>query len=404
VSEEIEAATSVGTAGAPAEHPADSAFATAFSAHAAHVFDYCRAIAGSDAVAASATVAALLSAWELPAAPHLLRARLVAAARREVHALAVSGASQTSGLAAAGLQPYRAVVAVLSDLPAGPREVLALVYRHGVWPEQLPAVLGVSGMQAYERLAAAEHDFVAVAVARSSEACARPRLEDIAAVPLAVLPWSVWRDAARQLTDRSSTRAPLPPTPPLVVRRSLASRPRPRPRAWLAAGAVLPVAAIGCWAIVAGVGPAYPLGARAVAEPAALSIRPASSRPARTPDAAVPEPARQGSVPVKQNPAPAVPILTLLPATPAGTVLPVSTTVVTRASAHPAPATSPSVAAAPSPAPSPSSVPASPTPTPSQSASDSPSASPSPSDSTSSAAPSPSPSDSSSVPAPSPTS
>lgn len=412
MSEEVETAGHAATLGAQPDRTDVRAFAEIYAAHAAHVFDYCRALVGSDAVAASATRAALVLAWQLPQASDLLRARLIAAARQEALAFAAAGSSWSG----ASLEAADGALGdTLRYLPAGQREVLALIYRHDIWPDQLPAVLGVSGRDAYARLAAAEHDFVTVATAAGpagssalgsgmgdpagalSAAC--PALEDIGAAPLATVPRSVWRDAVAQLTAGTSVATALPRA--LPAGRPDGSLAVPRRRLRLIVAAALPAVAVGCWAILAGVGSAHSVGAHDASEPSAISMAPRSSGSTATPDGAGTVPAKQGTVPVREGPAPVIPVLALLPSTPAGTVLPVTTAADAGAGADQAPETSPSVSSSPSLSPSPS-------PSPSSSPSDSPSsAAPSPSESASasaspsSVAPSPSPSDSPSSASPS---
>jgi hypothetical protein len=418
VSEEVGTAASAADVGAQPHGVDVRTFAERYAVHAAHVFDYCRALVGSDAVAASATSAALVHAGQLSQTSHLLRARLMAAGRQEALAFAATGPGWPGTGAARSEAADAAVAAALRRLRAGHREVLALVYRHGIWPEQLPAVLGVSARDAYERLAAAEHDFMTIATEqRPAESSAlssavqdgtgapagRLSLEDIGAAPLASVPGSVWRDAIAELTRGTSVTAALPGT--LTNRHPTGSMARPRRRLRLAVVAALPAVAVGCWAILAGAGSAHPVGVHDTGEPSAISIAPQISRSTTTPDGAGTPPARQSTAPVRPGTAPTIPVLALLPSTPAGTVLPVTST---SASADPAPETSPAVSATPSSspsaatssaAPSPSASASSAAPSPSASAS---SAAPSPSTSTSSAAPSPSASTSSVTPSPSP--
>jgi hypothetical protein len=428
VSEEVETAAPAATVGAQPDRMDGREFAEIYAVHAAHVFDYCCALVGSDAVAASATRAALVLARQLPQASHLLRAGLMATARQEALAFAAGG-SGPPGAGAARLEAADgALGAALRQLPVSQREVLELVYRHGIWPEQLPAVLGVSARDAYARLAAAEHDFLTVAAAlgpagssaRSSglgdpagpRSAACPALEDIGAAPLAPVPGSVWRDAVAELTARTSVATAVARA--LPADRAGGSLAQPRRRLRLAVAAALPAVAVGCWAILAGVGAAHSGGGHDASEASAMGSAAHGSRSTATPDGAGTAPARQGTVPVRQGTTPAIPVLTLLPSTPAGTVLPVTTSAA--AGADQVLQTSPSVSATPSSsaspssaAPSPSESPSSAAPSPSDSASPSGSASPSDSasasDSASPAAPSPSDSPSSaspSVPDPTP--
>jgi hypothetical protein len=399
VSENVETGAPAAPRGTQLDRVDVQAFAEIYAVHAAHVFDYCRGLAGSEAVAASATRAALVLGCQLPQASHLLRAGLIAAGRQEALAFAAGG----SGWAGAGAfdleAPDHALAATLRHLPVSEREVLELVYRHEIWPEQLPAVLGVPARDTYERLAAAEQDFVTVA---SAHALA---LEDIGAAPLASVPGSVWRGAVAELTARTSVAAALPQ--PLPADRAGASLALPRRRLRLTVAAALPAVAVGCWAILAGVGSAHPGGVHDASQPAAISSAPRSPRSTATPDGAGTARAKQGAGPARQGTTPVIPVIALLPSAPAGTVLPVTTTAA--AGAAQGQENSPSESASPSSSPSAASSPSSAAPSPSASPS---SAAPSPSASASatasSTAPSPSPSDSpvsaGSVPDPTPTS
>jgi DNA-directed RNA polymerase specialized sigma24 family protein len=414
VSEELETTASAATVGTEPFRVDVRAFAELYAEHAAHVFDYCRALVGSDAVAASATSAALGYAPQLPTSSPLLRARLIAAGRQQALAFAAAGPGWSGTGDARRETADAAVAAALRQLPPGHREVLALVYRHGIWPEQLPAVLGVPAKDAYERLAAAEHDFLTVATEHEAagssarrSAHGGPSLEDIGAAPLAAVPGSVWRDAIAEMTAGTSVTAALPLSLPAGHADGPLARPRRRLRLTIAAA--LPAVAVGCWVIVAGAGSAHPVGVHDTGEPSAITIAPRSARSTATPDGAGTAPAKQSTGPVRPGAAPVIPVLALLPSTAAGAPPPVTST---SAAADATPETSPSGSASPSssPSPSPSSAAPSPTSSPSSAApSPSESASASPSASTSSVTPSPSPSASASsaspsVPDPSPAS
>jgi DNA-directed RNA polymerase specialized sigma24 family protein len=380
-----------------------TAFARLFAAHAAHLFEYCCTLTGSDAVAADATVAALAAPEHLPEASHLLRARLFAIARQVAVA---SAEAEHPWLANFGVDGSRdlqgpGVLAVLRHLPARYREVLVLVYRHGIWPEQLPEVLGVFSREAYERLAAAEQEFVNIAATvepADTQSVTRAALEDVAAIPLAAVPGSVWRRAVADLAGGTSRWSAIP-----AAARASAdwhtgpqtrSRTRPSRRLRLAAAAAaLPVAAIGCWAIANDGGPPRPALSAAGS---ALGLQPVSSPSGATPEGVgtgpakqTPAPSGQGSAPTGKGGTPTVPILALLPSTPSGTVLPIASPTASVGTADPTPSTpAPSTSAA-QPSPSSSADSPSPSPSPSDSATESPSVSSSPADS-SSAAPSPS--------------
>ena len=406
MSEEVEPVAQTTKIGAQPDRDA-RAFAELYAVHAAHVFDYCRALVGSDAAAASATRAALVSAPQLSMASHLVRASLISAARQEARTLATAESGWLGTQYTARFDTAQGVVGdTLRQLPAGHREVLALVYRYDVWPEQLAAVLGVPAADAYQRLAAAEHDFVTAATALRAAgptsrsggiddparpATARcPSLEDIGAAPLAIVPGSVWRDAVAELTAQTRQTAGLPRA--LSARHAAGSLALPRRRLRLTVAAAVPAVAVLCWAILAGAGSAHPVGAHDTGEPSAIGIAPRNSGSTATPASAGTGPAKQATAPVRPGAGPTIPVLALLPSTPAGTVLPVTTS--TGTAADPASEASPSASTS-SAAPSPSASTSSPAPSPSASTS-SPAPSPSPSDSTSSA--------STSVPDPSPAS
>jgi DNA-directed RNA polymerase specialized sigma24 family protein len=395
-----------------------SGFARLFAAHAAHLFEYAMALANSDAAAADATVAALAAREYLPEDPHLLRARLFAIARQEALATAQAGehCPEFGAVGSPGTTGH-AVLAVLDYLPARYREVLALVYRHGIWPEQLPAVLGVSVRAAYERLAAAEHEFVTIAAESADDRpLVRPALEDLAGLPLAAAPEPVWRHAVARLAAGTASLPARPAAAPAVAPAVAGQRARPRPRSGrrlqlATAAAVLPIAAIGCLAIADGGGSAGRAGDLGNAGPG-LALTPVSSPSAATAHGArsakpAPTPSGQGTASPRQGSTPTVPIIALLPSTPAGTVLPIASPAASAGTAAPAPTTSASAPSASSAQPSPS--PSSDSPSPSASSaspSDSPSASPSASSASpsNSASPSPSPSSESPTPTPSATS
>jgi DNA-directed RNA polymerase specialized sigma24 family protein len=103
-------------------------------------------------------------------------------------------ANAGAGSASAGVGEVRAPT-IVSDLSGREREVLDLVYRHGIRPDHLPAVLGVPPEHALALLSAAEEDFQAAEIRDGAavEAAAEMGLEQIAAVPLAPLPPSVRR-------------------------------------------------------------------------------------------------------------------------------------------------------------------------------------------------------------------
>ncbi len=100
--------------------------------HEAHVFEYCRRLAGDESDAASATQTAMIAAQSLLADPGRLRAWLFALARQEL------------------VTRYQPADQDQDD------EIRDLVHLHGIRPEDLPAVLGVTAEQARVMLADAE--------------------------------------------------------------------------------------------------------------------------------------------------------------------------------------------------------------------------------------------------------
>ena len=109
-----------------------SAYGAILDEHEKHVFDYCSRLVGDEAAAASATETAMVAAQSLLADPDRLRAWLFALARQDI---------------AAKIQP--------SDQNQD-AEILDLVYRHGIRPGDLPAVLGVPPEHASAMLASAQ--------------------------------------------------------------------------------------------------------------------------------------------------------------------------------------------------------------------------------------------------------
>ncbi len=109
-----------------------SAFAAMLDEHEAHVFEYCRRLAGDESDAASATETAMIAAQSLLADPGRLRAWLFALARQEL------------------VTRYQPADQDQDD------EIRDLVHLHGIRPEDLPAVLGVTAEQARVMLADAE--------------------------------------------------------------------------------------------------------------------------------------------------------------------------------------------------------------------------------------------------------
>ena len=114
--------------------PDDDAVGTGTAALASNLADlvvYCRTVTGRDEDADAAAHAILDSAQSLLTDPDQLRAWLFALARVEV----------------------------LADSEPDAREILDLVHRHGIRPEDLPVVLGIPPAEADQMLAAAEAEY-----------------------------------------------------------------------------------------------------------------------------------------------------------------------------------------------------------------------------------------------------
>ncbi len=190
-----------------------------FDAHAAHLFDYCNRLLGDEAEAASATELALTTAQSLLQDGERLRAWLFALARREClnvnpavadglgyAAPAEAGEDEPDAettdpyLGGPANRPVRQVLPTFSALADRDREILDLVYRHGIRPEDLPAILGVSADRASVWLRTAEEEY-----SRSENSVradgADAGVELIAELPLVALPASVWRRTVGALVD-----------------------------------------------------------------------------------------------------------------------------------------------------------------------------------------------------------
>jgi DNA-directed RNA polymerase specialized sigma24 family protein len=221
-------------------------FIEMFDAHAAHLFDYCNSLIGDQEEAASATQATLIAAQSLLQDRERLRAWLFALARHECTRLSPDQAN-ASGAEPSDMpkQPaargpvdasrrkrdlalqtgvYDADIEVLpagtsadgshapaeplpppSTLPQRQREALDLVYRHGLRPDDLATVLGVRPEEAQALLQAAEADFGQSADAAPGSAVVQAEetttsgAGQISALPLAMLPPSIWRDTTAAL-------------------------------------------------------------------------------------------------------------------------------------------------------------------------------------------------------------
>ncbi|MGB6456481.1 MAG: hypothetical protein WBH47_18575 [Streptosporangiaceae bacterium] len=314
-------------------------------AQLAHLFDYCRALLGSEDNAVRTARSVMVSAHALLQEPDL-RAWLFALARSYAVASLQLGGDEPRyeappAAAAAGQQPRQGVMSAFAALPSRDREILDLVYRHGIRPADLGVVLAIPAEEAYRRLAKAEREFIGLAAGPGASAGAD--LEHIADLPLAALP-------APKSSGRLRRHRPARDIEGAPRWRALARR-----RMQLVATAVVLVAAI-VWGVVYLAAPGHPggsHGATALPGNAASSV----GQPASTPN---PAPAPR----VKPSAPPAIPIALLLPvpgrSANRGVTLPPPSagssppTSSPPQSPSPSPVSSPSPSAAPTPSPDPS--------------------------------------------------
>src|SRR5271165_1562529 len=186
-------AAQIGRASAPSWDPqwpdsgARDEFAALFETHAANVFDYCSSLLGYESEAAAATQATLVAAYMFIGrldSRFRLRAWLLALARsecsskhparaeplpplglddselttswqREGTEITDAGPGKLSADGEAAARLKSPALAALAGLPGPQREALELVYRHGVPPAELPAILGTSEDHAQAELTAA---------------------------------------------------------------------------------------------------------------------------------------------------------------------------------------------------------------------------------------------------------
>jgi len=201
----------------------------------AHLFDYCRALLGDDAEAIRTARSVLDSPHEPLPDRGRLRAWLFGLARSLAFALRPPGSDGASYLPGAlvttsSQQADTGVMRAFRALTDRDREILDLVYRHGIRPADLSAVLIVPAEEAYRCLAMAEEEFIGLAA--GPEAGPGPGLEDIVALPLAAVPAS--EAGERQLEDLLAPQ----------LEGAAPRRPATRRRMLFAAAAVIPAAAI----------------------------------------------------------------------------------------------------------------------------------------------------------------
>jgi DNA-directed RNA polymerase specialized sigma24 family protein len=162
-----------------------------FGSDLTHLFDYCRALQGQDAGAARTALSVLDSPHEALRDRDELRAWLFGLARSISLALCTPGRDgppylPAALIAASSQQTDDGVVRAFRALTDRDREILDLVYRHGIRPADLPAVLLVPAAEVYRCLAIAEEEFISLASVQDAGPGAG--LEDIATLPLAALP------------------------------------------------------------------------------------------------------------------------------------------------------------------------------------------------------------------------
>lgn len=315
-------------------------------------------MAGADGAVVESRRGDALSAHALLDEPDL-RAWLFAFARSYAVALLQLGGDEPSyqappAAAAPGQQPRQSVVSAFAALPSRDREILDLVYRHGIRPADLEVVLAIPAEEAYRRLAKAERAFIGLAAGPGASAGAD--LEHIADLPLAALP-------APNSSGRLRRHRPAREVEGTPRWRALARR-----RMQLVAAAVVPVAAI-AWGVLYLAAPGHPGGSHGTT---VLPGNAASSvgQPASTPNPA-PAPRVQPSAP------PAIPIALLLPVPGRSANRRVTLPPPLVGSSPPTSSPSQSPSLTPSSAPSPSVSPTpSPDPSDSSSSTNSPSASP----------------------------
>src|SRR5215469_12159178 len=155
------------------------------------LFDYCRALLGRDGEAARTARSVLGTAHEPLPDRDRNRAWLFAMARRQASDLRPSASGVLSYLplaldAASSQQADNGVLRAFGTLSDGDREIVDLVYRHGIRPADLATVLAVPAEEAYRRLVDAEEELISIAARPAGRPGAE--LEHIAALPLADLP------------------------------------------------------------------------------------------------------------------------------------------------------------------------------------------------------------------------
>jgi DNA-directed RNA polymerase specialized sigma24 family protein len=157
--------------------------------HVEHLFDYCNELIGDSATAADVAEAALVAAQSVLLAPDKLRAWLFALARADALRMGALEREDPAGVVrapprgkvddllgqdepttetiyttdTAATNAAAQVAASASTVPGSKREVLELVYRHGIQPDDLTTVLGLPPDSAQDLLESAEVEILAEA-------------------------------------------------------------------------------------------------------------------------------------------------------------------------------------------------------------------------------------------------
>ncbi len=337
---------------------------------AGRVFEYCRALVGREDVAVSVTEAALNSARSMLQDPDQLRAWLVDLTRRQTRASDAGDAASPGATPPAELavDPAPDQDSLLPDS----REVIELVYRHGIHREDLGAVLGVPEDEASALLAAAELELgrrelpgepdPAEVAPGPADPTSGPMLADSdrlrawlfalarqEALAVASSATAGWAAPGAELTRYTGSAAAGPEHELLPASwwQGSVTQPQPRRRLRIAALMAIPLAlAIGLAVYLAGV--SQPAGPRAAGAGRAVTGTGGLPRSVR-PNAGLAVVAPRASA------SPTIPISALLPVSPSPMAQP--------SPSLPPPAPSPTPKPSPKPSPSPTPKP-SPSPTP----------------------------------------
>jgi len=234
------------------------------------LFDYCRALLGRDGEAARTARSVLGTAHEPLPDRDRNRAWLFAMARRQASDLRPSASGVLSYLplaldAASSQQADNGVLRAFGTLSDGDREIVDLVYRHGIRPADLATVLAVPAEEAYRRLVDAEEELISLAAGPEGRRGAD--LDAIAALPFADLPEAEeeppQEPQPRHQLDRAVLWRAIASSVQAMKREISAASTRQR-RVRIAAAAVIPVVAI-VWALVSIVAPGHPTASHGAA-------------------------------------------------------------------------------------------------------------------------------------------